>query len=127
MHFPFVFVEKTAKKAGESMQHQFAGGAVKNALNHVHSKLALGFFSGLACFIDVGALAFIAADNALGGHDLKELENGGVAKGLLFAEGFVDFADSGRAAGPEDLQDFEFGGGGFLLLCHAGHHIRRFS
>src|SRR5262249_12964357 len=80
--FPFVFIEQTAKffklfpgaaAAGKRMEHQLAGGALKNALEHVFGELLLGLFGGLTGFIDMGALAFTAGHQAFGGHYLHKL------------------------------------------------------
>ena len=98
----------------KGMKHQFAGGPVEDALQHVRGELALGLFGGLLRFIDVRALVFVTPHQSFGGHNLHEFQNGGVAESLLFVEGVVDFADGGRPAIPEHLKDLQLGGGRFL-------------
>ena len=60
----------------------------------------------------MGAVGFVADDEALGSHDLKHLENGGVAGGAVLIESIVNLAHRGRLLLPEDLEEFEFGFGG---------------
>jgi hypothetical protein len=74
----------------------------------------------------VGALGFVSADRPFCGHDLEKLQDAGVAESLFLAEGVVNFADRGRAACPEDAQDFELGSGGFLwFLLHWRDHTTK--
>src|SRR5215472_9412014 len=135
---PFVLVEQAPQlfeflpgRAApfQGMHQQFAGGTFKNALQDVTHQLTFGFRCWLACFIDVRALAFVSADVALGGHNLEEFQDCGVAKSLLLAEFFVDLADSGWSAGPKDPKDFKFGSGGLLrrISEHGRSLLRRFS
>ena len=96
------------------MQHQLLCGAVKDALQNIRCKLALGFFGGLLGLVDVCALLFIAANQPLGCHDLHELQDSGVSESLFFLQSIVDFAYRGRAALPKDLKDLQLGGCGLL-------------
>ena len=118
-----MFIEKAAKLFDffpgaalrrKGMKHQVAGGAVEHTLQHVRGELALGLFGGLLGFIDVRALVFVTPDQAFGGHDLHEFQNGGVAESFFFVEGVMDFADGGGPAIPENLKDLQLGGGRFL-------------
>ena len=64
----------------------------------------------------MGAGGFIARDEALGGHDLQELQDGGV--GGFAVEVVVDGADGAGAVVPEDAEDGEFAVGGFGEVRH---------
>jgi 23S rRNA pseudouridine2605 synthase len=131
-----VFVEQVAKLfnllpraalRGQRVQHQFSRGTVENALQHVGGKLALGLFLRLLRFIDMRALIFVAADETFHGHDLHELEYCRVAESLFRLQRFLDFANRGRSALPENLQDLQLGGGGLLRrgVFHAQHHTTK--
>jgi len=131
-----VFVEQVTKffnflpgaaLRGQGMQHQLARGAVENALQHVGGKLPLGFFRRLLRFIDMRALILVAADQALCGHDLHQLQNSCVAGSLFFLQRFVDFANRGWSAIPEHLEDLQLTGGGLLWrgVFHAMHHTTK--
>ena len=113
----------------KGVKHELAGRALENALEDVAGELALGFFRGLACFINVGALVFVSAHGAFCGHDLQKLQDGGVAQVFFLMKRVVDFADGGRAACPEDLEDFEFGCCGLLkrFVFHGRRLLRRNS
>ena len=60
----------------------------------------------------MGAVGFVADDQALGCHDLEHLEYGGVAGGAILVESIVNLAHRGWLLLPEDLKEFEFGFGG---------------
>jgi hypothetical protein len=110
-----------ATVTGKRVEHEIARGAAENALEHVGSKLLLGGPGGVAGFVHMRALIFIAADQTFGSHDLEKFEDAGVADGFTFAERFVNLADGRRTAIPKDAENLEFGGGGFLRLRHARH------
>ena len=122
----FNLLPRTALR-GQSMQHQFPRGTVENALQHVGGKLALGLFCRLLRFIDMGALIFVATDETLRGHDLHQLEYRRVAESLFGLQRFVDFANRGRSALPQNLQDLKLGGSGLLRrgVFHAQHHTTK--
>src|SRR5882762_7642372 len=112
---PLVLVQKAAQliqlflgrpPSRERMNHQLACRALEHPLQDVPHELPLRFHRRLACFVNVGPLLFVSADSSLGGHNLQEFQNCGVAEVLLFAELFVDFPDRGRPALPEYSQDF---------------------
>ena len=92
------------------MQHKLAGGAFKDAFERVRGKLAFSFLGGKAGFVNMGALLFITAYQALDGHDLHEFQDGGVAEIPFFGKRGVDIADGGRAAVPKNVENIEFGG-----------------
>src|SRR5208282_982681 len=125
--FPFVFVEKAAKfgdflfraaMAGKGVQHKLAGGAIEDALEGIRGKLAFCLFGREAGFVNVGALFFIAADQALGSHDLHQFQDGGVAELSFFGKSIVHIAHGGRSAIPKHVENIEFGSGGFLRYRH---------
>jgi len=103
---------------GEGMEHKLAGRTIKYTIERVRCKLALGFLGGEASLVDMGALLLVATDEALGGHDLHQFQDGGVAQFPFCGECVVNVADGGGAAVPEDVQDIEFGCGGFLRCRH---------
>src|SRR6185295_18452772 len=78
-------------------------------------------------FVDMGALILVAADQALGSHDLHQFQNRRVAESLFFLQRFVDIANRGRPAIPENLKDLELSGSGLLWrgVFHAGHHTTK--
>src|SRR5213594_4484848 len=135
---PLVFVQKTPQfmqlflgrsPALQRMDHQFARRALKYSLQHVANQLALSFRRWLACLINVRPLLFVSAHRALGGHDLQQLEHGGVAEVLLFPQRFVHIANRGRPALPQHAQNLQLRSGWLLqrLFRHARSLIRRFS
>src|SRR5678815_3082707 len=77
-------------------------------------------FRGLVGRVNMRALILDALDDALGRHDLQQLERAGVTDVLLFGQGLVDLAHRGRSAGPEDLENRQLGRGGleFGVLLH---------
>lgn len=99
---------------GQCVDHQIPRRAFEHALQQIAGYLALGFVGGLAGFVNVGALRFIAPDEAFLGHDLQEFQNAGVADRLLCAESFVDLANRRRPACPQHPQDFKLGGCRFV-------------
>ncbi len=124
----FVVVEKLANFSelgfrgfarGEGALHQQGGGTVEGAFQQVSGDLFLRLFSGAGRFVHVGALLFIAANEGFLGHDLHLFEDRGVLSWLALGDYGVDVADGGRAAAPEDGQDFQFGFG------RARRHLRR--
>src|SRR5215831_6599232 len=129
---PFEFIEHPAKlfelflgavAACKSVQHEFAGRALKDALQHVRGELLLGLLSRLSGLIDVRALALTARDEALGSHDLHKLKDARVADLFGGSQGVVHFADGGRPARPENLQDLQFRRGRVILCgCFHGRH-----
>jgi len=106
------------------VEHEFLRRAVKDTLQYIGCKLALGFFRGLLRFVNVSALLFVAANQPFGGHNLHQFQNCGVAESFFFLQSIVDFADRGRAALPEDLKDLQLGSCGLLKcgLVHGMHH-----
>lgn len=101
---------------GEGLEDEGGGGAGEGAVEEVFEEVALGGGGGLGGGVDVGAGGFIARDEAFGGHDLEELEDGGV--GGFAVEVVVDGADGGGAGVPEDAEDGEFAVGGFGEVGH---------
>src|SRR5438067_2176711 len=67
------------------------------------------------------SIATIATHQPLFGHDLEELQDGGVLGGFAGGDDLMDIADGGRAAAPKGGEDIELGVGG------AGErgHLRR--
>src|SRR6186713_1409241 len=93
---------------------------MEDAFEHVGRELLLGLLGRLLGGIDMCTLIFGARDEALGGHDLQELESARVADVFLTGEHLVDLPNRGRSARPEDLEDREFRGSGvaFGVLLH---------
>src|SRR5579871_790817 len=125
---PFELVEHTAKlfelflgavATGKCVHHQFAGRALKHALQHIRGELLLGLFRRLTGFIDVGALVLCPGDEAFGGHDLHKLKDARIADLFGASQGVVHLADRGRAASPENLKDFQLRRG--RVLCCSFH------
>src|SRR5262245_38520871 len=65
--------------------------------------------------VNVGSLLLIAFHQPLFGHNLQELQDGCVASGSVFVEGFLHLANSAGTPLPEHSQDREFGVGWPLL------------
>jgi hypothetical protein len=105
---------------GQGMHHELAGGAFENALQYVPGKLTLSLLSRQARLIDVRSLAFVSANYSLCGHDLKKFEYAGVACGPFLLQRVVDLPDRGRAAGPENPEDFKLRCGRFLRRSFHG-------
>ncbi len=74
-------------------------------------ELTLSPFAWARGFIDMGALFLVSEQEALLRHDLHEFQDGTVLDCSALTEEFVDLADGGGAAAPEDGEDFEFGVG----------------
>ena len=94
------------------MKCELCGGSGEETLAEVLENFALHGILAERGAIDVGAVGFVADNEALGGHDLEHLEDGGVAGGAILIEGIVNLAHRGRLLLPEDLEEFEFGFGG---------------
>src|SRR6267143_3151130 len=106
---PLVLIQKTAQliqlffgrsPALQRMNHQFACRSLEHPLQDVADELPLGLRRRLACLINVRPLLFVSAHGALASHDLKQLQNSGVAEILLFPQRFVHLADRRRPALP---------------------------
>src|SRR5262249_61631689 len=104
------------------MEHELAGGAIENALQYVRGELALCFFGGLTGFVDVGPLIFVAAHRAFDSHDLKQLQNGGVADGFVGTERLVDLANCAWATLPNNTENFQLPGRWPLFSAPRGCH-----
>lgn len=96
----------------QSADHERLCRATEGALEQVTGKLALGPFAGFRGRVDMGALRFVAADEAFFGHDLHEFQDGAVLSAATARDDFMDVADSGRPDAPENRENFEFGVGG---------------
>src|ERR1017187_4737717 len=106
----------------ESAQDQALRRAAERALKQVARQLALRPFAWPVGFVNVGALAFVAPHQALLGHDLQQLENGGVLRGLAARHGFMHVAHRGGAACPKDGQDFQLAIGGSRRIGDLRRH-----
>jgi hypothetical protein len=93
---------------GKSVHGELGRGAAEESLAEVAQELALRVFLGGGGAVDVGFAGLGALDQALLGHDLQRLEDGGVAERALAANVVVELADGGFAAGPEGGKDLEF-------------------
>jgi hypothetical protein len=94
---------------GKRVQGELRSGAGEEAVAEVFEESALHGILRERCAVHVRAVGFIAHDEALGGHDLEELEDGGVAGWPFFIESFVNVPHGGRFLLPEDLEEREFG------------------
>ncbi len=119
LSFDLVFVEELADLGeffgggafgGEGLEDEVGGGAGEGAVDEVFDDLALGMMCGEGGGVDMGAVGFVALDEAFFHHDLEEFEGGGVTG--FSGEVFVDLSDGGRAMIPEDTEDGEFAVGG---------------
>ena len=81
-------------------------------MEQVAGQHALRPFLSAAGFVNVGALGFVAAQQALFRHDLHGLQDRGVLGGLAFGDDFVDVANGSRSARPQYRQNIELGVGG---------------
>ena len=97
---------------GERMEGELSGGSGEEAFAEIFQNLALHRVLAESGAVDVGAVGFVADDEAFGSHDLKHLEDGGVAGGPFLIESIVNLAHRGRLLLPEDPEEFEFGFGG---------------
>src|SRR6266404_5699025 len=106
---PLVLVEKTAQfiqlflgrsPALQRMDHQFACRPLEYPLQDVADELPFSLRRRLACLINVRPLLFVSAHGALRSHDLKQLQDSGIAEVLLFLQCFVHLADRRRPALP---------------------------
>jgi hypothetical protein len=95
--------------AGERLHHELGSRAAEGMVHKVTHHLPLSLLSGHPCLIDVSAGGFIPFDEALGGHNLHELQNGGVAKLAAAFESGVDVANGAGTQVPKNAEDFEFG------------------
>lgn len=91
------------------MQSELPGRTGEEAIAEIGEKTALHRVLRKSCAIDVGAVSFVAYDKALRGHDLKKLEDGGVAGRFFLVEGLVNIPHGGRLFLPQDLEEFQFG------------------
>jgi len=96
--------------------------ASEGAIQEVADQLTLGLLLGHLSLIDVGSGGFIPLDEAFGGHNLHQLEDGGVTDFAMAFEGEVDVANGAGSLIPEDAEDFEFGAGGAgeIVVRHLG-------
>ena len=97
---------------GERVEGKLCGRSGEETLAEVLEDLALHGILAERGAINMSAIGFVANYEALGGHDLKHLENSGVAGRTLFIERVVDLANRGRLLLPQDLEQLEFGFGG---------------
>src|SRR4029079_2543619 len=86
--FPLDFVQKLADPiellrrgpaGGERAHHEARGRSSESAVKEVTHDLLLRLLAGELRRLDVRPLAFVAASEPLLRHDLKELQNRGVA------------------------------------------------
>lgn len=107
---------------GKGMKGELRSGSGKESIAEIAQKAALHRVLREGSTVDVGAVRFVANDQALGGHDLEELEDRGVARHSLLIEGVVDLPHGGRLLLPEDLEEFELGfsGAGDGAVFHDG-------
>src|SRR5688572_28435197 len=96
------------------MHHELARRAAENLTQHVTGELTLHFGGGVMRLIDVGALLLVSAHQPCRGHDLEQLQHAGVADRLLLAERLVHLPYRTRALRPQDAQELELRGRGFL-------------
>jgi len=94
------------------VESKLGSGSGEEAVAEVLEEAALHGVLGEGGAIDVGAVGFIADDESLIGHDLHELKDRGIARGLLLIKGVMNVPYGGRFLLPEDLEQFEFGFGG---------------
>jgi hypothetical protein len=93
-----------------------------NALQKMTRKLALRPFARFGRLVDVGALAFIAAQKPLFGHDLHEFQKGGVLRVASTANHLVNVAHRSAPHAPENCENFQFGVAGTRQFRHSLCH-----
>jgi len=79
--------------AGESLKDEVLDGSAESFLYELAEQLPLGVFAGHSGAVDLGPHGFVALDEAFVGHDLEELEDGGVAGGFRGVEDALGVAD----------------------------------
>ena len=94
------------------MKSELCGGTGEETLTEVLQNLALHQILAESGAVDMGAIGFVANDESLGRHDLKDLEDGRVAGRPVFIESIVNLTHRGRLLLPKDLEEFEFSFGG---------------
>ena len=118
-NFLQVFFAKTAR-FDEVDEERFSR-AVKNAINEFADHAADDLILGMRGAIKEGAILAALLQVALGFEDFHHGHDGGVSDFAALKESFVNVADGGGAALPDELHDFEFLGGKSVVL---GPHSR---
>src|SRR5262249_23287205 len=107
----------------QRLEDELGGRPVEHALEEVGDELPLGLILCIRGLVDVRSRRLVAMDEALLGHDLKELENRRVAG--VAAHLFGDLPNRAWAAGPEDAENRELGVSWLAARgLHRRHHLR---
>jgi hypothetical protein len=109
--FAFFFADVAAAQGG---QHQRLAGAGKGLLDQVFQQAGLHQVLLLRRRIDVGALAFVALEQALGVHHLQQAQHGGVVHVRPgFQRGGMHLLGRRCAQREQQAQHLQFGSGRF--------------
>lgn len=120
--FAFFFADVAAAQGG---QDQGFAGAGEGFLDQVFQQVGLDGVLFLHRRVDVGALAFVAVQQAFGVHHLQHAQHVGVAGvWTRFHCGFVHLPRRGGAEREQQAQHLQFGSGRFGQVGTHGCRIK---
>ena len=113
-----IFFAKAARF--DEMDEQRLGRAIENAIDEFPDHAANDLVFRMRRAVKEGAVLAALFEIALGFEDLHHGHDGGVSDFAAIEESFINVADGGGAAFPDELHDFELlGSQGVVLGAHS--------